>query len=114
MTDSFALAYPPAVVAAAKALNTTILNCWPRIVVISHAEQIIHIISIAWTNMQNHKADEHQSELSSLEKELTRTSELLAAVWRENKQVPPEKLLSLVEKEPQLQPLFASLASSSK
>ncbi|KAK3182059.1 hypothetical protein K4F52_006624 [Lecanicillium sp. MT-2017a] len=114
MTDAFALAYPPAVLAAAKALNTTILNCWPRLAGTSHAEQIVHITSIAWTNLQNHKADEHQSELSSLAKELSRTSELLAALWRENKQAPPKKLLSLLEKQPHLQPLFASLGSSSK
>ncbi|TQV93038.1 tRNA nucleotidyltransferase [Cordyceps javanica] len=43
LADAFALAYVPAVVAAAQALNSTILNCWPRIVGTPHAEHIINI-----------------------------------------------------------------------
>jgi hypothetical protein len=104
LTDSFALAYPPAVLAAAKALNTTILNCWPRIEGTQHAEQIIHIISITWTNIQDQPSSEKSAELDRLAGELSKTSTLLSALWRENG--PPEKLLDILKEESELRPLF--------
>lgn len=107
LTDAFALAYAPAVLAAAKALNTTIINCWPRIVGTPHAEQIINIVSRAWTNIQDSANDNTTKELESLSKELTKTTTLLAALWKESDdQIPTETLSQIAGKAPHLRPLF--------
>lgn len=106
LTDAFALAYPPAVLAAVQALNATILNCWPRITGTPHAEHIINLISRSWTNIQD--TSDRGEEFDSLRLELTKTMTLLAALWKESGEtLPTEKLSEVVSKAPHLRPLFA-------
>ncbi|KAF1733951.1 uncharacterized protein CRV24_005483 [Beauveria bassiana] len=109
LTDAFALAYPAAVVAAAQALNTTILNCWPRIVGTPHAEQILNVVSRCWINIHDSDNDRNSSELEMLVKELTKTMTLMASLWKESDEpMPTEKLSQVVRKAPNLKPLFAA------
>ncbi|KAJ6787317.1 hypothetical protein PWT90_09132 [Aphanocladium album] len=108
LTDAFALAYAPAVVAAATALNTTILNCWPRMVGTPHAEQVINIVSRCWTNIHDAGNDNISSDLNILTEELKKTMTLLAALWGESDEpLPKERLGEIVQKAPHLKPLFA-------
>ncbi|KAM3511166.1 hypothetical protein MY11210_005217 [Beauveria gryllotalpidicola] len=109
LTDAFALAYPAAVVAAAQALNTTILNCWPRIVGTPHAEQILSVVSRCWINIHDSDNDRNSSELEMLVKELKKTMTLVASLWKESDEpMPTEKLAQVVRKAPNLNPLFAA------
>ncbi|OAA56014.1 hypothetical protein ISF_07612 [Cordyceps fumosorosea ARSEF 2679] len=108
LTDAFALAYPPAVLAAAQALNTTILNCWPRIIGTPHAEHIISIASRCWINVHDQDSGDWGPELESLADELSKTMMLVATLWKESDEViPVEKLARIVQKAPSLKPLFA-------
>lgn len=107
LTDAFALAYAPAVAAAAKALNMTILNCWPRIVGTPHAEQTISLVSRCWTNIHDVGDDHDSSDMEILTNELTKTMTLLASLWKESDEpLPQAKLAQIVEKAPHLKPLF--------
>ncbi|KAM3440360.1 hypothetical protein NHJ13734_003299 [Beauveria thailandica] len=108
LTDAFALAHPAAVIAAAQALNTTILNCWPRIVGTPHAQQILNIVSRCWINIHESDNDRNGSELEMLARELKKTMALMASLWQESDEpVPTEKLSQVVRKAPNLEPLFA-------
>ncbi|KAJ3492627.1 hypothetical protein NLG97_g5264 [Lecanicillium saksenae] len=108
LTDAFALAYAPAVIAAAKALNIVILNCWPRVVGTPHAEQIINIVSRCWTNIHDADNGNANSDLNILAEELKQTMSLLASLWAESDEpLPKEKLASIVKEAPHLEPLFA-------
>lgn len=109
LTDAFALAHVPAVVAAAQALNTTILNCWPRIVGTPHAEHIISIVSRCWINI--HDSD-HGTRggpgMETLTEELKRTMTLVASLWKESDAPrPTQKLAQVVQKAPNLKSLLA-------
>jgi hypothetical protein len=109
LTDAFALAYPAAVIAAAQALNTTILNCWPRIVGTPHAEQILSVVSRCWINIHDSDNDRDSSKLEMLVKELKKTMTLVASLWKESDEpMPTEKLAQVVRKAPNTEPLFAA------
>lgn len=107
LTDAFALAYPPAVVATAEALNTTILNCWPRIVGTPHAEHIISVASRCWINVQGTSDELGGPEQEALTAELKKTMTLVASLWREaDEAMPMEKLAQMVQMEPSLKSLL--------
>ncbi|KAM3507375.1 hypothetical protein MY10362_001828 [Beauveria mimosiformis] len=109
LADAFALAHPAAVIAAAQALNTTILNCWPRIVGTPHAEQILNVVSRCWINIHDSDNNRNGSELEMLVKELKKTMTLMASLWKESDEpMPTEKLSQVVRKAPNLKPLFAA------
>ncbi|OAA51101.1 hypothetical protein BBO_01048 [Beauveria brongniartii RCEF 3172] len=109
LADAFALAHPAAVIAAAQALNTTILNCWPRIVGTPHAEQILNVVSRCWINIHDSDNDRNGSELEMLVKELKKTMTLMASLWKDSDEpMPTEKLSQVVRKAPNLKPLFAA------
>ncbi|KAK8144705.1 hypothetical protein G3M48_005475 [Beauveria asiatica] len=108
LTDAFALAHPAAAITAAQALNTTILNCWPRIVGTPHAEQILNVVSRCWINIHEPDNDRNGSELEMLARELKKTMALMASLWQESDEpMPTEKLSQVVRKAPNLEPLFA-------
>lgn len=107
LTDAFALAHVPAVVAAAKALNTTILNCWPRIVGTPHAEQITSIVARCWTNIYDTDHSTGGPETETLTQELKRTMALLASLWKASDEpMPTDKLAQVVQRTPHLKLLF--------
>lgn len=110
MTDAFALVHAPAVLSAAKALNATILNCWPRIVGTPHAEQILNLVAKCWTNIHDTAKKDTRGEFKDIDSELTQAISLLAVLWKESGQpVPTERLAQVVGKAPHLKPLFKPL-----
>ncbi|KAH6989424.1 hypothetical protein BKA56DRAFT_611684 [Ilyonectria sp. MPI-CAGE-AT-0026] len=52
MEDPFATAFPPAILAATRALGAIITSCWPRIKEGENLEQIIRAMSLCWLNHQ--------------------------------------------------------------
>ncbi|KAL6365377.1 hypothetical protein LRP88_01367 [Fusarium phalaenopsidis] len=110
MTDPFATAHPPTVIAATQALNAIITNCWPRIQQTEHAEQIIRILSLCWLNVTE-ESDSSSTQVSkpdveALSQELIHTSNILQALWAEDDSKRPARLDEVVEKEPRLARLF--------
>ncbi|CAM1511089.1 Fc.00g086020.m01.CDS01 [Cosmosporella sp. VM-42] len=114
MTDPFALAHPPAVLAAAQALNTVIANCWPRLQVqdSGHIEHIMRIIALCWLSLQDNDATAYLSktDVDSISEELMRSSKMLQSLWKEKNAHPPERVAEILEQEPRLASLFPSVS----
>lgn len=113
MTDPFATAYLPSILAAADALAAIIANCWPRLSELSHVERIVSIISLCWINVHN---DDAATQLSTADKELllrrlTRISDMLQALWEQCGIKPPTKLNEVVQAEPRLSALFPTVGT---
>jgi hypothetical protein len=63
LTDPFAPSRPSLLLAAVKTLQTTILNCWPRLSQERHRIEIISTLVLCWTNIcQASQADQHSLE----------------------------------------------------
>lgn len=110
MTDPFATAHPPTVVAATQALNAIIANCWPRIQQTEHAEQIIQILSLCWLNVteesESSSTQVSEADAEVLSQELIHTSKILQTLWAEDNSKCPARLGEVLEKEPRLAGLF--------
>lgn len=108
LEDSFALAYAPAVLAAAESLNATLAACWPRVAETSHMEQVVYTISLCWINIEDLRAsqDGDIAALAPISEELQRTATLLQALWDANGNKPGD-LTQATEMEPRLGVLFA-------
>lgn len=111
MTDPFATAHPPTVVAATQALNAIIANCWPRIQEAEHAEHIIRILSLCWLNVteesENSSTQVPEPDAEALSQELICTSKIMQALWAKDDSKRPTRLDEVLEKEPRLTKLFA-------
>lgn len=112
LEDSFALAYAPAVLAAAESLNATLAACWPRVAETNHLEQIVYTISLCWINIEDRRSsqDGDVASLTPISEQLQRTSTLLQALWDANGNRPAD-LTEATEIEPRLQALFAQKSS---
>ncbi|KAM5386711.1 hypothetical protein ACJZ2D_000004 [Fusarium nematophilum] len=110
MTDPFATAHPPTVLAAAQTLNAIMANCWPRIQETEHTEPIIRIAALCWLNV--HEDEEvassqlTQEDVDVLSQELMRTSNILESVWAKDGSKRPAKLDEVLKQEPRLARLF--------
>ncbi|KAM0418602.1 hypothetical protein ACHAPT_012501 [Fusarium lateritium] len=111
MTDPFATAHPPTVIAATQALNAIIANGWPRIQEAEHAEQIVRILSLSWLNVteesESSSSQVSKADAKALSQELIRTSKILQTLWAEDYSKRPTGLDEVLEKEPRLAKLFA-------
>lgn len=112
LTDSFALAYTPAVLAAAESLNATLAACWPRVAETNYMEQIVYIISVCWINIEDRRSAQEGdvAALAPISQQLERTSTFLQALWDANGNKPAD-LTKATKAEPRLQALFAQNGS---
>lgn len=108
MTDPFALAHPPTVLAAAKAENALICNCWPRFLQSDHDKQVVLNVGICWLALvENESASTSSCEAAiALDQELRLTSAMLRSLWGRQGMNPPGKLAKAIEQEPRLGILF--------
>ena len=111
LTDPFALAYPPTIVESVRALNTAILNCWPRVIDTENSGQIARIISICWLNVHDSQGStdrisEHDSD--RVIRELQTSSEILQSFWAQCDTGTPAELRDAVRRESLLSDLFAN------
>jgi hypothetical protein len=118
MTDPFAPAAPATLLAAIRALQATLANCWPRIPGSPWQDEIINALVLCWLHVAEHEqpATGHASIAGELyariEPELLTSSKALAAVLKTAEGGAATDLAThvapLLEKEPRLAKLFAS------
>ncbi|OAA68345.1 hypothetical protein SPI_00540 [Niveomyces insectorum RCEF 264] len=110
MTDPFAMRYKPAVVAATDALQTTMVNCWPRMADTPWQEEIIKMLMLCWLNVQeDHGGEERRREKEDnkdLSARLVRAADTLLAIMRAADVNVAAKIGPLIAKEPRLADLF--------
>ncbi|KAF7545837.1 hypothetical protein G7Z17_g8870 [Cylindrodendrum hubeiense] len=116
MEDPFAMAYPPAILAATKALGVTITSCWPRFNEGENLGQIIRILSLCWLNVcGDDTAPTPDSDgVNAISRELVQTSNMLQSVWAQSHATPPEGLEKVLENEPRLTKLFPKFLSPTR
>ncbi|KAF4970868.1 hypothetical protein FZEAL_9961 [Fusarium zealandicum] len=110
MTDPFAAAHPPTVLAATQTLSAIIINCWPRIQEAEHTEEIIRILALCWLNVQE-ESESTSSQLAeddaeALSHALMHTSKMLQALWTRDSSKQPARLSEVIQHEPRLAKLF--------
>lgn len=113
MTDPFAVAHPPAILAASKALNTTLANCWPRISETQHAGQVMRMIILCWLNLHDGGvvSQPTATESDEITKELVLTAMFLESLWEQRELEPPSKWNEVLERKPELAKLFPALGN---
>ncbi|TFA97521.1 hypothetical protein CCMA1212_010768 [Trichoderma ghanense] len=104
LSDPFITAYPPLVCATAEALNTTLINCWPRFSTPGYIDQVIHTISLCWLNLQSSQLPTQDRDQISAH--LIRTSNILQAIWSREGSGPPAQLAAVLQKELRLAELL--------
>ncbi|RGP66415.1 hypothetical protein FLONG3_8852 [Fusarium longipes] len=115
MTDPFAVAYPPTLLATTQLIGAIIINAWPRVREPEHMENIIRILSLCWLNVLEeleHTVSKDQEEgLQALHQELASKAKALKALWADNTSKRPSKLDEVLEKEPRLTGLFSTASA---
>lgn len=108
MTDPFAMANPPAVFAAAKALNVLIVTCWPRFLESPNAEQVIRTTSLCWLSLrgEDKATGPPHDDTTAISRELMQAAKMLQSIWSQHGIPPPEKLAEVLKQEPYLVLLF--------
>lgn len=115
MTDPFGLARPQAVTAAAKALNATLINCWPRITESGNIGELVRILSICWLNLDsgNDIVDRpSERDIAGVAPELKKASAILSVIWKQEGEKIPPQVDGITRQEPELRQLFATLEPS--
>lgn len=121
MTDPFAPVAPATLLAAIKALQAVLANCWPRIPGSPWQDEIINALVLCWLHVAEHDrpatgnaamAAKAEKLYAQIEQELLTSSKALAAVLKTAEGGAATDLAShvapLLEKEPRLAKLFAS------
>lgn len=111
MTDPFAVVHPPAILSASKALNATLLNCWPRLSDSGHAGQIMRIIVLCWLNLHDNGVVPRPApaQADAINRELSRTAALLESIWAQRGLDPPGQWAEVLQRKPELAELFPGL-----
>ncbi|TVY37373.1 CCA tRNA nucleotidyltransferase, mitochondrial [Lachnellula occidentalis] len=76
LTDPFAPSNPPLLLSAIRALQTVLLNCWPRISEPKYKMKIIKALSVCWTDVS---ASEDRGRLEEVQKDLKVAGRLLVS-----------------------------------
>lgn len=108
MTDPFASAYSPAVIAAVKLLNTCIFQCWPRMLERDRINEALRMIILCWLNVHS---DEPGSQLSAtavseISAELKIAARCLQVNQASGTTGPSADLSKIITREPRLELLF--------
>ncbi|KAF2238931.1 poly A polymerase C-terminal region-like protein [Viridothelium virens] len=101
LSNPFGAAYPPLLIVATKALQTVILNCWPRMAF--WRGEVLKGVTICWLRI----AEENRSDaqLTAVEKELQKTVQMLAAAVEQDIEIDSE-FQQLVAADERLERLF--------
>lgn len=108
MTTAFAKACLPVIAAAAEALNTAVISCWPRFVDTQLAEQVLCIITTCWQNFCEGSAVGAQQEADPTQicLLLKEGFTLLNCIRSQRILVPPGTIHQILTREPQLADLL--------
>lgn len=107
LVDPFGTKHPPTLLSATLLLQSVLQTCWPRVP--HYCNEIIKIAMLAWLNIQDDDSfPPSKTTKAELQQQLTRTVEMLSAVTVAAKLDISDRVRPLVEKDPQLRPLFIS------
>ncbi|KAL6881515.1 hypothetical protein J3F83DRAFT_61271 [Trichoderma novae-zelandiae] len=104
LSDPFVMEYPPLVCATTEALNTTLINCWPRFSSPGYIDQVLHTISLCWLTLESSQLPTQDRDRISAH--LVRTSTILQSLWSRQGSGPPAQLTAVLQKEPRLAELL--------
>ncbi|KAL2135876.1 hypothetical protein VTI74DRAFT_6475 [Chaetomium olivicolor] len=113
LTDPFAPVSPATLLAAIRALQAVLANCWPRIPGSPWQDEIINALVLCWLHLAEHNRpfDDGGSVYTAIEQELLTSSKALAAVLKTGSGEGAINLAShvapLLAKEPRLGRLFS-------
>ena len=115
MTDPFAAAHGAVILASAKALNTCVRQCWPRMSDDDRTGQITRIISLCWLHMHSGQTGVKvpQALIADIEEELKLTAEMLHVLRQERGLGLLPEIPEIVLKEPRLKGLLTISTTSS-
>jgi len=115
MTDPFAPVAPATLLAAIKALQAVLANCWPRIPGSPWQDEIINALVLCWLHVAEHEHPATDKAYTQIEQELLTSSKALAAVLKSATGDDKAQATSLsthvaplVAKDPRLAALFPS------
>jgi hypothetical protein len=114
MTDPFAPVAPATLLAAIKALQAVLTNCWPRIPHSPWQDEIINALVLSWLHLAEHSHGTTAKTHTHLQQELLTSSRALAAVLKMTGGETASAIdlsshvAPLVEKDPRLAALFPS------
>jgi hypothetical protein len=116
MTDPFAPAAPSTLLAAIRALQAVLANCWPRIPGSPWQDEIINALVLCWLHVAEHEQPATGraaiADYAQIKPELLTSSKALAAVLKTAEGGAATDLAThvapLLEKEPRLAKLFPS------
>ncbi|KAK4193799.1 hypothetical protein QBC35DRAFT_6758 [Podospora australis] len=103
--DPFAAAAPATLVAAIKALQAVLTNCWPRIPASNRQDEIINALVLCWLNLSEHEGIPDASR-EEIQKELITSAQALAAVVKTAGIDLASRVAPLLTKTASLQGLF--------
>lgn len=81
-TDPFAPASPTTLLAAIKALQAVLANCWPRIPGSPWQDEIINDLVLCWLHLDEHNRPGDAEIYNTIEQELITSARALAAVLK--------------------------------
>jgi hypothetical protein len=108
-TDPFALSHPECVLAALVALESTILNCWPRFEV-AYVDDVIAIVVLCWQSVQDEpkeaRSKSRRDKIADVEAALFRLGKLVSGLLRDFGDDHSEAFAKLESLEPGVIQLF--------
>jgi hypothetical protein len=104
MTDPFASIHAPAILSAAKALNSCISHCWPRMVDDERTGEVLRMIVMCWLSMHTNETGlqvPHEL-LIAVDGELKLAVRMIRAIYMEKKLPMPNEIAQITQREPRL------------
>lgn len=108
LMDPFGLSHPSLLLAAAKATQSTVTNCWPRMTESNHRIELIKALTLCWTKVNKEiksNGERNNSELEAIKHELHLAGNVLVRAVSEKLDM-TEELQPLLNVDPSLGSLF--------
>jgi hypothetical protein len=108
LTDPFGPSHPSLLLAAAKATQTTVVNCWPRMTESVHRIELVKALTLCWASVNgdvslNDEARNLELERIKQELQLAGTTLVRSVSWKLDM---ADELQQLLHVDPSLSSLF--------
>lgn len=105
LTDPFGTKHPPTLSSAILLLQAILRACWPRIP--RYCNEIVKMLMLSWLNIADEESFQPDDDnANALKAKLAETADMLSAVMKAAHVDLSERVMPLIEKEPQLDNLF--------
>ena len=105
MTNPFLAQHTQCLLAAAEALRSTVLNCWPRLLD-HHSAEVLRSTVVCWLNMCDSQPKDWAAKEKKLSETLRNIATLVSKGRDDSSEAPPAGLGQTIEDNPKLQALF--------